>query len=156
MKEGKMDNLAKAKRIETNNKSQEEDMESASDMQAVIQTINQAPVDSPEFKQLEEEARRLNVRNAFLMNELLSNRKDGNETDKDEGKLLNTFEIGKYFNLAPKTIRGLAGKGHIKGIKIPPGCTRGKWRFKKKDVERGLLLSSSVKTKVKVKAPDVW
>ena len=153
-----MDNLLKAKGIDTNNNSQEEKkMESLSNLQMTIQTINQAPIDSAEFRQLEEEARRLNVKNAFMMNELISNG-NGHSTDKEyeDGKLLNTVEISKYFNLAPKTIRKMANRGDIRCIKIPSGSIRGEWRFKKTDVERGLLLNSRPKRKTKVKEPEIW
>ena len=136
-------------------------MESVNDLQVTIQTINQAPIDSPEFRQLEEEARRLTIRNAFMMNDILS-KGNGQNANKDEaanedGHLLNTFQISKYFNLTPKTIRGMVRRGDIRGIKIPPGSIRGEWRFKRNDVERSLLFTSSLKPKAKkVKVPDIW
>lgn len=149
-----MDNLQKASRTDTNKNSQEDKMEGSSNLSMTIQTINQAPIDSLEFKQLEEEARRLNVRNAFLMNDILSKGNEQNTDSDGDGKFLNTVEISKHLNLAQKTIRKMAKRGDIRGIKIPPGSNRGEWRFLRKDVERGLLLSARPKRKARV--PDLW
>jgi len=94
------------------------------------------------------------------MNESITNGNEQNtdklEAGKEDGQLLNTSEISKYLNLARKTIRKMAKRGDIPCIKIPPGSIRGKWRFKRADVERGLLLSSRPKRKTNVKAPDIW
>jgi hypothetical protein len=129
------------------------------DLQMTIQIIDQYPIDSPEFKKVQEEAKRLEVSNAFRMHEFLTKLEGqgNNQSNVQQEKLLNTEEIGKYFGLTKKTIRELTRRGVINGMKIPPGCTRGIWRYKISDVEQGLLASRRKARKTrKIKAPELW
>lgn len=57
-------------------------------------------------------------------------------TDVDEW--LETEQVAVYLNLTPKTVREGAARGTLPGCKYPPRSIRGKWRFKKDDLDKFL------------------
>jgi excisionase family DNA binding protein len=51
---------------------------------------------------------------------------------------LDVEQVAAYLKLTPKTVREGAAKGTLLGHKYPPRCIRGRWRFKKDELDKGL------------------
>ena len=51
---------------------------------------------------------------------------------------LGVEEVAAYLNLTPKTVREGAAKGTLPGHKYPADSIRGRWRFKKDELDRKL------------------
>ena len=47
-------------------------------------------------------------------------------------------QAATYLKLTPKTVREGAARGILPGCKYPPRSIRGKWRFKKEDLDKHL------------------
>ncbi|MGK0256956.1 MAG: excisionase family DNA binding protein [Candidatus Azotimanducaceae bacterium] len=51
---------------------------------------------------------------------------------------METEEVAKYLGLQPKTVREGAARGTLPGHKYPPGSKRGRWLFKRAEIDRWL------------------
>lgn len=52
---------------------------------------------------------------------------------------METEQVAAYLNLTPKTVREGAARGTLPGHKYPAKCIRGRWRFKKDELDRSLI-----------------
>lgn len=54
------------------------------------------------------------------------------------GDWMNTDEVAAHLGVAVKTVRKSAERGELRGVKFPPGSRKGRWRFKREDIEQAL------------------
>jgi excisionase family DNA binding protein len=66
---------------------------------------------------------------------------------------MTTEQVADYLHLTPKTIREGAVKKTLPGHKYPPRCRRGRWRFKKDDIDRFLRKPAPPR---RLPEPTVW
>ena len=62
-------------------------------------------------------------------------------------------QAAAYLNLTPKTVREGAAKGTLPGHKYPAGSRRGRWRFRKSELDKVLTKPSRQRRTVE---PSVW
>ena len=60
------------------------------------------------------------------------------KTGVPDSDWLETEEVAKYLQLTPKTVREGAARGSLPGHKYPARSTRGRWRFKKDELDKFL------------------
>lgn len=55
-----------------------------------------------------------------------------------EDGYMSTKEAARYLGLSPKAVRNMARRGDIPGDQLPHKKRRGRWRFKKRDLDKWL------------------
>ena len=63
---------------------------------------------------------------------------DGGDTTAATDDWMETDQVAAYLKLTPKAVREGAAKGTLLGHKYPARSIRGRWRFKKDELDRGL------------------
>lgn len=53
-----------------------------------------------------------------------------------DGRWLDSEEAARYLGLTSRAVRAGANAGRIPGHKYPAGCRRGRWKFRKTELDR--------------------
>ncbi len=95
----------------------------------------------------------LNVSESLLNRGKEVSREPSQQTAPDDW--VDTETAASYLDLTPKTVREGAARGTLPGCKYPPRSIRGKWRFKKEDLDRFLKRRQSAPRQQMVER-SVW